>query len=102
MTGGHCLRFDQPAAQEAFDALVGAVQTRDVQLRRLDTKIDDWSTREPLREPVAGNQHIRRVLVEATWSHRHRRAIGDQLRRRQQEQPQAVLTHSSSSRRGHL
>jgi transposase len=145
------LRFDQPAAQEAFDALVGAVQTRDVQLRSLDTKIDDWSRREPLREPVArlrtlrgidtlsattlaaevcdfrafpsapafmgftglvpsehssgartrrgsitkaGNQHIRRVLVEAAWSYRHRPAISDQLRRRQHEQPQAVLTHS--------
>ncbi|MGH2670713.1 MAG: IS110 family transposase, partial [bacterium] len=33
------LRFDQPAAQEAFNALLGAVQTRDVQLRSLDAKI---------------------------------------------------------------
>ena len=143
------LRFDQPAAQEAFDA-PGAVQTRDVQLRSLDTKIDDWSTREPLREPVArlepcaastplgGDPRRRgvrlqglcqragvrwaspgwlprsiprgrepggarspkpgtsicRVLVEAAWSYRHRPAIGYQLRRRQHEQPQAVLTHS--------
>jgi transposase len=145
------LRFDQPATQEAFDALLGAVETRDIQLRGLDTRIDEWSTREPLTKPVArlrtlrgidtlsaamlaaevcdfrafasapafmgftglvpsehssgartqrgsitkaGNQHLRRVLVEAAWSYRHRPAVGSQLRRRQQDQPQAVITHS--------
>lgn len=145
------LRFEQPATQEAFDALLGAVETRDVQLRSLDAKISDWSTREPLAEPVArlralrgidtlsaatlaaevcdfgafasapafmgftglvpsehssgnktqrgsitkaGNQHLRRVLVEAAWSYRHRPAIGVQLRRRQEGQPQPVIDHS--------
>jgi transposase len=145
------LRFDQPATQEAFDALLGAVETRDAQLRSLDANIADWSLRHPLAEPVArlrtlrgidtlsasilagevcdfrafatapafmgftglvpsehssgartqrgsitkaGNQHLRRVLVEAAWSYRHRPAVGVQLRRRQQDQPQAVITHS--------
>ncbi|MGH9203076.1 MAG: IS110 family transposase [Vicinamibacterales bacterium] len=145
------LRFDQPAAQEAFDALLGAVQTRDVQLRSLDAKIAEWSIREPLASPVAtlralrgidtlsaatlaaevcdfrafatapafmgftglvpsehssgaktrrgsitkaGNQHVRRVLVEAAWSYRYRPAVGYELRRRQQNQPQAVIPHS--------
>lgn len=145
------LRFEQPAAQEAFDALLGAVQTRDVQLRSLDAKIGEWSAREPLAGPVArlralrgidtlsaaiiasevcdfrafsnapafmaftglvpsehssgattrrgsitktGNQHLRRVLVEAAWSYRHRPAVGYELRRRQQTQPQAVIDHS--------
>jgi len=145
------LRFTQPAAQEAFDALVGALQTRDVQLRSLDEKIGEWSLREPLAQPVArlralrgidtlsaatlaaevcdfrafgsapsfmaftglvpsehssgartrrgaitksGNAHIRRILVEAAWSYRHHPAVGVQLRRRQQDQPQVVITHS--------
>jgi transposase len=145
------LRFDLPAAQEAFDALLGAVQTRDVQLRSLDAKIVDWSTREPLAEPVArlrtlrgiatlsaatlaaevgdfrafgsapafmgftglvpsehssgartqrgsitkaGNHHVRRVLVEAAWSYRHRPAVSYVLRRRQDNQPQALIAHS--------
>lgn len=145
------LRFEHRAAQETFDALLGAVQTRDTQLRSLDTTIAEWSLREPLAVPVArlrvlrridtlsavtlaaevcdfrafarapafmgftglvpsehssgtrtwrgsitkaGNQHVRRVLVEAAWSYRHRPATGYQLRRRQQDQPQVVITHS--------
>jgi transposase len=145
------LGFDESATREAFDALLGAVETRDVQLRGLDTKIVEWSAREPLAGPVArlralrgidtlsaatltaevcdfrafatapafmgftglvpsehssgartqrgsitkaGNQHVRRVLVEAAWSYRHRPAVGYQLRRRQQDQPQDVITHS--------
>lgn len=47
------LRFEHQAAQEAFDALLGAVQTRDVQLRSLNARIDEWSAREPLADPVA-------------------------------------------------
>lgn len=145
------MRFEQPAAQEAFDALLAAVQTRDVQLRSLDSKIGEWALREPLAEPVArlrtlrgvdtltaatiaseicdfrafsnapafmaftglvpsehssgaktqrgsitkaGNQHLRRVLVEAAWSYRYRPAVGYELRRRQQTQPQTVIAHS--------
>jgi len=34
-----------------------------------------------------GNAHLRRVLVEAAWSYRHRPAIGINLRRRSQGQP---------------
>jgi transposase len=30
----------------------------------------------------AGNAHLRRVLVEAAWSYRHRPAVGAELRRR--------------------
>jgi transposase len=42
----------------------------------------------------AGNQHVRRVLVEAAWSYRHRPAVGYELRRRQDNQPQALIAHS--------
>ncbi len=34
-----------------------------------------------------GNRHLRRVLVEAAWSYRHRPAVGEKLRARQQGQP---------------
>lgn len=145
------LRFDEQAAREALDALLGAVQTRDVALRSLDIKIHEWAERDPLATPVArlrtlrgidtliaatiaaevadfrafptapafmsftglvpsehssgartqrgsitktGNHHLRRVLVESAWSYRHRPAISYQLRRRQEQQPQAVLAHS--------
>ncbi len=30
-----------------------------------------------------GNAHLRRILVEAAWSYRHRPKVGAQLRRRQ-------------------
>lgn len=37
-----------------------------------------------------GNAHLRRVLVEAAWSYRHRPALGGRLRLRQNEQPEAT------------
>ena len=41
-----------------------------------------------------GNAHIRRVLVEAAWSYRHRPAIGINLRRRSEGQPPEVLAYA--------
>lgn len=38
-----------------------------------------------------GNTHLRRVLVEAAWHYRHPPAVGMTLRRRQREQPAAVV-----------
>jgi transposase len=37
-----------------------------------------------------GNAHLRRIVVEAAWSYRHRPAIGPRLRRRQQEIPEPI------------
>lgn len=37
-----------------------------------------------------GNAHLRRVLVEAAWSYRHRPSLKGELRRRQQGQSEAV------------
>lgn len=42
----------------------------------------------------AGNAHLRRVLVEAAWSYRHRPAVGVELRRRSQGQPAEVLAYA--------
>jgi transposase len=42
----------------------------------------------------AGNAHLRRVLVEAAWSYRHRPAVGIELRRRSQGQPPEVLAYT--------
>jgi len=41
-----------------------------------------------------GNAHVRRVLVEAAWSYRHRPAIGINLRRRSAGQPPEVLAYA--------
>ena len=45
------------------------------------------------RGPItkAGNGHIRRLLVEAAWHHRHRPAISAPLRQRRQDQPIRVI-----------
>jgi transposase len=37
-----------------------------------------------------GNAHLRRIVVEAAWSYRHRPAVGSTLRRRQAQQSEAV------------
>ena len=42
----------------------------------------------------AGNSHCRHVLIQAGWSYRHRPQISVDLKRRQQGQPPAVITHA--------
>lgn len=42
----------------------------------------------------AGNQHARRILVEAAWHYRHRPALVGRLRHRSQGQPPEVLHHA--------
>ena len=42
----------------------------------------------------AGNSHCRHVLVQAAWSYRHRPQTSVDLKRRQQGQPPAVITHA--------
>ena len=42
----------------------------------------------------AGNSHCRHVLVQASWSYRHRPQISVDLKRRQQGQPPSVITHA--------
>ena len=42
----------------------------------------------------AGNSHCRHVLIQAGWSDRHRPQISVDLKRRQQGQPPAVITHA--------
>lgn len=37
-----------------------------------------------------GNAHLRRVLVEAAWTYRHRPSIGGRLRQRHKAQPEAI------------
>jgi transposase len=39
----------------------------------------------------AGNRHVRRLLVEAAWHHRHRPIISMPLRKRREGQPSRVL-----------
>jgi len=41
-----------------------------------------------------GNSHCRHVLVQAAWSYRHRPQTSVDLKRRQQGQPPAVITHA--------
>lgn len=45
------------------------------------------------RGPItcAGNNHVRRLLVEAAWHNRHRPAVSLPLRRRREGQPQRVV-----------
>jgi transposase len=47
-----------------------------------------------LRITKVGNRRIRRLLVEAAWHYRHRPAITDSLKKRQEGQPQEVISHS--------
>jgi transposase len=41
-----------------------------------------------------GNAHIRRVLVEAAWSYRHRPYVGQALAKRLQNQPPEIIAYS--------
>ncbi|MFI4946477.1 MAG: IS110 family transposase [Burkholderiales bacterium] len=44
-----------------------------------------------------GNRHVRRLLVEAAWHHRHRPALGAPLRKRREGQPARVLAIADRS-----
>jgi len=144
-------RFEEPAAQAAFEHLLGAYFVRDSQLSAIDAQIEELAALPPLAEPVArlgalrgiatlsavtittetcdfrrfptagsymafgrtrsfrtlqrgfrhqgsitktGNQHIRRVLVEAAWSYRYAPAVRDKLKKRQEGQPPEVVAYS--------
>lgn len=39
----------------------------------------------------AGNSHVRRVLVEASWQYRHKSAVGKSLRARRRGQPSQII-----------
>nr|CDQ31673.1 Transposase IS116/IS110/IS902 family protein [Virgibacillus halodenitrificans] len=41
-----------------------------------------------------GNRHIRKLLIEAAWSYRHKPAVGRDLQKRQQGQPTNILSIS--------
>ena len=47
----------------------------------------------------AGNSHVRRVLVEASWHYRHRPAVGVQLRQRREGQPRAIIALADRAQR---
>ena len=47
----------------------------------------------------AGNSHVRRVLVEASWHYRHRPAVGVQLRRRREGQPKEIIALADKAQR---
>lgn len=42
----------------------------------------------------AGNSHVRRVLIEASWCNRHKPAVGYQLRQRRVGQPAWAIAHA--------
>jgi transposase len=42
----------------------------------------------------AGNSHVRRVLIEASWCNRHKPAVGYRLRKRREGQPAWVIAHA--------
>ena len=61
----------------------------------LISREDSSGTRQRLGSITkAGNSHCRHVLVQAAWSYRHRPQISVDLKRRQQGQAPAVLTHA--------
>jgi transposase len=44
-----------------------------------------------------GNKHVRRLLVEAAWSYRHRPALGERLRAAMEGQPPAVVEYAKKA-----
>ncbi len=71
-------RFESPRALMAYLGLVPSENSTGEKHRRgAITK--------------AGNRHVRRVLVEASWHYRHRPAVGRRLRKRREGQPGWVI-----------
>lgn len=47
----------------------------------------------------AGNQHVRRLLVEAAWHYRHRPGVGAALRQRRRDQPDRIIALADKAQR---
>lgn len=47
----------------------------------------------------AGNRHVRRVLIEAAWHHRHKPRVGKELARRRAGQPAAMVALADRAQR---
>ena len=74
-------RFERPAQLACYLGLV--------------SREDSSGNRQRLGSITkAGNSHCRHVLVQAAWSYRHRPQTSVDLKRRQQGQPPAVITHA--------
>jgi transposase len=74
-------RFDRPAQLACYLGLV--------------SREDSSGDRHRLGSITkAGNTHCRHVLVQVAWSYRHRPQTSVELKRRQQDQPPAVITHA--------
>jgi transposase len=78
---GDCRRFERPSPLAAYLGLVSReASSGDRERKGSITK--------------AGNSHCRHALVQAAWSYHHRPAVSADLKRRQQGQPPAVITHA--------
>lgn len=57
------------------------------------TPSEHTSSGEPKRGGItkAGNNRVRRLLIEASWHYRHRPAVGARLRKRREAQPAHVI-----------
>src|SRR5664280_3769165 len=74
---GNIARFDTPRQLMGYS---GAVPSEDSSGKR---KRQGSITK-------TGNAHLRRIVVEASWSYRHRPAIGPRLRKRQEGVPEPI------------
>ena len=74
---GNIARFDTPRQLMGYS---GAVPSEDSSGKR---KRQGSITK-------TGNAHLRRIVVEAAWSYRHRPAIGPRLRKRQEGVPEPI------------
>jgi len=71
-------RFPDPPAYMSYTGLVCSEHSTGADERR-----------GPITK--AGNAHLRRILVEAAWSYRHRNTTGPELRKRRQGAPSEVI-----------
>jgi transposase len=74
---GQFSRFEKPRQLMGYSGMVSSEHSSGERTRRgAITK--------------AGNAHLRRIVIEASWSYRHRPSLGPALRQRQQGLPEPV------------
>ncbi|WP_240468776.1 IS110 family transposase, partial [Gracilibacillus sp. YIM 98692] len=78
---GSFQRFSQPSGFMSYTGLVPS-ESSSGDARRLGAITK------------TGNRHIRKLLIEAAWSYRHKPAVGRDLKRRQKGQPTNILSIS--------
>jgi transposase len=86
------VKLATPAVQEVVKGLQALRGIAEISAVTIVAELGSITRQRTRRGSITktGNAHLRRIVVEAAWSYRHRPAIGPRLRKRQEGVPEPI------------